>query len=110
MSKSFDMKLFLIGVLSGSKSSQQRHLRQAQIMHVALQKRWHRTNPWTWKRKHVKWFFNYHLKAHSDASKYYYKLTTALIEKRTGKNFLNCPASSKKSLQRNTPSTKPKDI
>lgn len=31
MSKPFDMELFLAGVLSGSRATQQRHLRQARI-------------------------------------------------------------------------------
>ncbi|WP_095159952.1 MULTISPECIES: hypothetical protein [Pseudomonas] len=84
MSKSFDMTLFLIGVLCGSKSTQQRHLRQAQIMQAAIQERWQRNTPWTWQRKHMRWFLTHFLKDHSSASQYYYKLTVLLISKRLG--------------------------
>ncbi|HCS45499.1 MAG TPA: hypothetical protein DIW52_22170 [Pseudomonas sp.] len=56
MTKPFDMVLFLSGVLSGSKVTQQRHLRQARIMQAAIQQRWQHDNPWTWQLKHVRWF------------------------------------------------------
>ncbi|USS55423.1 hypothetical protein [Pseudomonas kermanshahensis] len=82
MSKPFDMALFLSGVLAGSKSTQKRHLRQAQIMQAAIQRRWHQDNPWTWKLKHVRWFLTKHLQHHSDASQYYYRLTASLIWRR----------------------------
>ncbi|MFP3333679.1 hypothetical protein SB761_23490 [Pseudomonas sp. SIMBA_064] len=82
MSKPFDMALFLSGVLAGSKSTQQRHLRQARIMQEAIQRRWQRDNPWTWRLKHVRWFLNRNLKNHSRASRYYYRLTASLIWKR----------------------------
>ncbi|EPJ9564379.1 hypothetical protein [Pseudomonas aeruginosa] len=82
MSKPFDMTLFLSGVLTGSSATQQRHLRQARIMQLAIQQRWKRDNPWTWQLKHVRWFLNEHLKNHSTASRYYYQLTVSLIGKR----------------------------
>jgi len=82
MSKPFDMTLFLSGVLTGSSATQQRHLRQARIMQLAIQQRWQRDNPWTWQLKHVRWFLNEHLKNHSAASRYYYQLTVSLIGKR----------------------------
>ncbi|WP_129932604.1 MULTISPECIES: hypothetical protein [Pseudomonas] len=82
MSKPFDMTLFLSGVLAGSKSTQQRHLRQARIMQAAIQWRWHLDNPWTWKLKHVRWFLTKHVQDHSDASQYYYRLTASLIWRR----------------------------
>ncbi|MFV3014312.1 hypothetical protein ACM9HO_01015 [Pseudomonas sp. KHB2.9] len=84
MSKSFDMTLFLIGVLSGSTSTQQRQLRQARIMQAAIQQRWQRNTPWTWQRKHMCWFLTHFLKDHSSASQYSYKLTALLISKRLG--------------------------
>ncbi len=37
MSESFDMALFLRGVLTGSKVTQQRHLRQARAIQAAIQ-------------------------------------------------------------------------
>ena len=61
MTKPFDMALFLSGVLTGSKATQQRHLRQARAMQVAIQQRWQRDNPWTWQLKHVRWFLTQHL-------------------------------------------------
>ena len=78
MSKPFDMGLFLSGVLTGSKVTQQRHLRQARIMQAAIQQRWQLDNPWTWQLKHVRWFLTQRLKHHSDASRNYYRLTTLL--------------------------------
>lgn len=84
MTKPFDMALFLNGVLIGSNATQQRHLRQARCMQVAIQQRWQLDNPWTWRRKHVRWFFTEYLKSHSDASCYYYRLTASLILKRMG--------------------------
>lgn len=85
MSKPFDMELFLIGGLKGSKLTRQRHIRQAKIMQQAIQRRWCRDNPWTWQCKHVFWFLNQHLKNHSLATRYYYHLTVLLIWKRQGR-------------------------
>ena len=86
MTKPFDMTLFLSGVLTGSKVTQQRHLRQARVMQAVIQKRWHRDNPWTWQLKHVRWFLTQYLKDHSDATQYYYLLTASLVYKRLGKD------------------------
>lgn len=80
------MAVFLSGVLSGSKVSQQRHLRQARIMRSAIQVRWQRSSPWAWQRKHVRWFLNQHLKHHSVATRYYYQLTAIIIWKRMGRS------------------------
>ncbi|WP_223454207.1 hypothetical protein [Pseudomonas sp. GL-RE-19] len=82
MTKPFDMELFLMGLLSGSKATQHRHLRQARIMRAAIQQRWQRDNPWTWQVKHFRWFFAHHLKDHSSATRYYYQLTAILIWRR----------------------------
>ncbi|MCE7765260.1 hypothetical protein GQL56_21640 [Pseudomonas putida] len=84
MTKPFDMALLLSGVRTGSKVTQQRHLRQAQIMQAAIQQRWQRDNPWTWQLKHLRWFFSQHLKEHSDSTRYYYGLTALLVWKRLG--------------------------
>ena len=86
MTKPFDMELFLSGVLTGSKVTQQRHLRQARIMQAAIQQRWQRDNPWAWHLKHVRWFLIHHLKDHSEATRYYYRLTSLLILKKLGKS------------------------
>lgn len=82
MTKPFDMALFLSGVLTGSRATQQRHLRQARIMQAAIQQRWQRDNPWTWRHKHLRWFLAHHLRDRSEATRYYYRLTTILILKR----------------------------
>ena len=74
------------GVLTGSKVTQQRHLRQARIMQAAIQKRWQRDNPWTWQLKHVRWFLTQYLEDQSDATRYYYLLTASLVWKRLGKD------------------------
>ncbi|MFK0269837.1 hypothetical protein [Pseudomonas asiatica] len=84
MSKLFDMNVFLSGVLTGSRSTQHRHLRQARIMQAAMQQRWSRDNPWTWQLKHMRWFLTHYLKDHSAASQYYYRLTASMIWKRMG--------------------------
>ncbi|QXI15022.1 hypothetical protein [Pseudomonas hamedanensis] len=86
MTKPFDMALFLSGVLTGSKVTQQRHLRQARIMQAAIQQRWQRDNPWTWRLKHVSWFLTQRLRDKSDATQYYYRLTALLVWKRLGNN------------------------
>lgn len=78
MTKPFDTALFLSGVLTGSNVTQQRHLRQAR----AIQQRWQRDNPWTWKLKHVRWFLFRFLRKHTEVTRYYYKLTAQLIWKR----------------------------
>jgi len=48
-------------------------------MQVAIKQRWHRANPSTWQLKHFRWFLTQHLKYHSDASKYHYRITALLI-------------------------------
>ncbi|PHX46014.1 hypothetical protein AO284_21145 [Pseudomonas sp. NZIPFR-PS2] len=88
MTRPFDMAQFLSGVLKGSKVTQQRHLRQARIMQAAIQQRWQRVSPWTWQLKHVRWFLVHHLKGHSDATRYYYRLTARLIWMRMGNSSL----------------------
>lgn len=84
MRKPFDMELFLSGVLTGSKSVEQRHIRQAKIMQAAVRQRWHRENPWTWQYKHFFWFLTQHLKMRAKDTRYYYYLTVLLIRKRLG--------------------------
>lgn len=45
MSKPFDIELFLAGVLTGSHSTRQRHMRQAKIIQAEIAKRWQRDTP-----------------------------------------------------------------
>lgn len=87
MSKAFDINLFLSGVLTGSKATQQRHARQALIMQAAILKRWQIDNPWAWQLKHVMWFFRHHLANHKKTTQYYYLLTTKLIWKKEERQF-----------------------
>ncbi|WP_232535894.1 hypothetical protein [Pseudomonas putida] len=86
MSKDFDMALLLSGVLSGSTATQQRHVRKARIIQMAIQQRRQITNPWNWKCKHIRWFLNEHLKDHSHSTKYYYHLTLSLVWRRTDRD------------------------
>ncbi len=88
MSKPFDMDLFLCGMLTGSHVTQQRHLRQARIIHYEIAQRWHRETPWAWRRKHVVWFFEHYLGRHSEATRHYYVLTLRLIARRLEKSWM----------------------
>lgn len=85
MTKSFDMRLFLEAVLTGSHATRQRHIRQAQTIQKAIRKRFGRDNPWSWQLKHFRWFEEQHLKSRRPATRYYYQLTEWLIIKRLGK-------------------------
>ncbi|MGR3994507.1 hypothetical protein [Pseudomonas sp. 1121_17] len=92
MIKPFDMELFMSGVLTGSHSTRERHLRQAKVIQAAISNRWHRENPWTWQQKHLEWFLNHHVSVLTESTRYYYLLTSRLITRRLGKpwNF-NAP-------------------
>jgi hypothetical protein len=87
MSKLFDMELFLAGVLTGSYSTRQRHLRQAKAIQTAVSERWQRDNPWTWQRKHLTWFLVHCLNHKAGGTRYYYVLTMQLIGTRLGKSW-----------------------
>lgn len=87
MSKPFDMELFLVGVLTGSHTTRQRHLRQAKAIQTAIAERWHRDNPWSWRRKHLLWFLTRQVNQHAELTRYYYLLTTDLITLRLGKTW-----------------------
>lgn len=91
MSKAFDMELLLAGVLRGSHSTRQRHLRQAEAIQTAIAERWQRDNPRTWQKKHLVWFLNHHLNQRTDSTRYYYLLTIQLLTHRLGKFWqFNC--------------------
>ncbi|WP_228758962.1 hypothetical protein [Pseudomonas mucoides] len=91
MSTAFDMELFLSGVLTGSHTTRQRHLRQAKAIQAAITNRWHRENPWAWQRKHLDWFLNHHVNQHAESTRYYYLLTVHLLTLRLGKSWqFNC--------------------
>ncbi|WP_438868574.1 hypothetical protein [Pseudomonas sp. L1(2025)] len=85
MSKPFDMELFLGGVLTGSYSTRQRHLRQAKAIQVAISNRWHKDNPWAWQQKHLAWFLNHHVNSYAESTRYYYLLTIHFLTLRLGK-------------------------
>jgi hypothetical protein len=88
MSKPFDMELFLAGVLIGSHTTRQRHVRQAKIIQAAIAERWQRENLWTCQNKHVVWFLENRLSEHSQATQYYYVLTARLLARRLGTSWL----------------------
>lgn len=88
MSKPFDMELFLAGVLKGSYTTRQRHLRQAKAIQSAIAGRWRRDNPWAWQRKHLDWFLNHHLNRRSESTSYYYLLTVQLLTHRLEKSWV----------------------
>ena len=85
MSKPFDMELFLAGVLTGSYSTRQRHLRQAKHIQADIANRWQRETLWTWQRKHLTWFLEHRLNRHRKATRYYYLLTVRLLVRRLEK-------------------------
>ncbi|WHS60696.1 hypothetical protein QNH97_01260 [Pseudomonas sp. G2-4] len=87
MSTAFDMELFLSGVLTGSHTTRQRHLRQAKVIQDAISTRWRRNNPWSWHQKHLVWFLTHHLDQKSESTRYYYFLTARLICQRLGNRW-----------------------
>jgi hypothetical protein len=88
MSKSFDMELFLAGVLTGSHATRQRHLRQATLIRDEIADRWKRETPWAWQRKHLAWFIEHRLIRRNEMTRYYYFLTLRLIVRRLGKTWV----------------------
>ncbi|WP_414909009.1 hypothetical protein [Pseudomonas sp. IT-P253] len=87
MRTSFDMELFLAGVLTGSHTTRQRHIHQAKTIQTAIAERWQRDNPWTWQRKHLAWFLNQQMNQRSESTRYYYQLTVNLLILRLGKSW-----------------------
>ncbi|MNE31550.1 hypothetical protein D3C81_943350 [compost metagenome] len=88
MSKPFDMELFLAGVLTGSHTTRQRHLRQAMLIQAEISKRWRREIPWAWQRKHLAWFVAHRLDQRSEMTRYYYFLTLRLLTRRLRKAWV----------------------
>jgi len=88
MNKVFDMELFLAAVLTGSHSTQQRHLRQARFIQAEISERWQRQTPWAWQKKHVDWFLEHRLNPRSEATRYYYLLTVRLLARRLHKAWV----------------------
>lgn len=87
MTKTLDMEVFLSGVLTGSHSTRERHLRQAKDIQKAITERWARGNPWTWQQKHLNWILKHHLSKRAESTRYYYFLTIYLIADRLGKDW-----------------------
>lgn len=81
------MELSLLGVLTGSHTACQRHLRQAKAIQTAIAERWQRDNPWTWQQEHLVWFLNYHVNLHAESARYHYLLTIHLLTLRLGKSW-----------------------
>lgn len=88
MSKPFDMALFLVGVLTGSHATRQRHVRQAKIIQAEIVERWQRETPRRWQRKHLAWFLENRMSQRSDATRYYYLLTVRLLVRRLEKSWV----------------------
>jgi len=82
MTKTFDMEVFMAGILTGAHAIRQRHSRQAKAIQIAIFGRWHVNNPWTRQRKHLVWFLNRQLDDHSQSTCQPYLLTTRLLTKR----------------------------
>lgn len=112
MSKAFDMKLFLAGVLTGSHSTRQRHLRQAKAIQTAIADRWQRDNPWTWQQKHLAWFLSQRVNRNAESTRYYYLLTVRLLVHRLRKSWHFDPRQDEKQVIRDPSggSTKPRPI
>ncbi|MBF8669584.1 hypothetical protein IR012_08385 [Pseudomonas putida] len=85
MNKVFDMELFLAAVLTGSHSTQQRHLRQARGIHAEISERWQRQTPWALQKKHVDWFLEYRLRRRSAVL---LLLTVRLLARRLQKTWV----------------------
>ncbi|MBA6113571.1 hypothetical protein H4C48_24725 [Pseudomonas asiatica] len=88
MIMSFDMELFMAGVLTGSYATRQRHLRQAKLIQAEIAERWQRETPWAWQRKHVAWFLDQYLSNRSEGTRYYYLLTVRLLTRRLEKSWV----------------------
>lgn len=82
MKTEFDMALFLSPVLKGAHATRQRHIRQAKNMQRAIRQRWKCSTPWAWKEKHIRWYFDVPLRQLAPTTRYYYRLTAALIRLR----------------------------
>lgn len=88
MSKPFDMELFLVGEMTGSHATRQRHLRQATLIQAEIANRWKRETPWAWQKKHMDWFLERRLSRRSEATRYYYLLTVRLLASRLQKTWV----------------------
>ncbi|WP_454238967.1 hypothetical protein [Pseudomonas sp. IAP-CY TE4608] len=85
MSKPFDMELFLAAVLTGSRATRQRHIRQAKLTQAEITERWQLETPWAWQRKHVTRFLEHRLAGRCAATRFYYLLTERLLARRLEK-------------------------
>lgn len=88
MSKPFDMKLFLGGMLVGSHATRQRHIRQAKTIQNEIAERWQLRTPWAWQRKHLAWFLDHCLAERNEETRYYYLLTVRLLARRLGTSWV----------------------
>ncbi len=88
MSQPFDIELFLSAVLTGSRATRQRHVRQAKIIQAEIADRWQRQTPWAWQKKHMDWFLEHRLRRRSEATQYYYLLTVRLLVCRLQKKWV----------------------
>ncbi len=49
---------------------------------ASIRERWCCATPWSWREKHVRWFFDHYLRPLAPATVYYYQLTAALVRLR----------------------------
>lgn len=87
MREAFDITLFISGVLSGSKTTRQRHIKQAQFIQITISQYWCKRSPWTWQEKHIRWLLTIHLKSKSPSTRYYYYLTAKIIWRRMNRHL-----------------------
>lgn len=88
MSRHFDMIGFLAGVLTGSQTTGQRHLRHAKVMQKKIAERWQRETLWVWQKKYAAWFLQFYLCHHTYFTRYYYLLTAYLIARRLEESWI----------------------
>lgn len=50
ISKQFDMEIFLAEVLTGSDSTRQHHVCQAEVIRAVIAKHWHLDSPGWWQK------------------------------------------------------------
>ncbi len=76
---SFNVELFIGGVLKGSPQSRKRHLIQAGVIQSDIEQHWGLKHPRQWQVKHLRWFLQKQQSTASAETCYRYWLTTQLL-------------------------------
>lgn len=87
MREAFDITFFISGVLSDSKTTRQRHIKQAQFIQITISQYWCKRSPWTWQEKHIRWLLTNRLKSKSPSTRYYHYLTAKIIWRRMNRHL-----------------------